>query len=116
ALPVHSMKIIAALASLAFAAAAAEPLADKTFVAWVAPANLEQRGGGVLGLEDSQGRFDSLVFGELAPARWMAGSEMFRRTDRAQDAWAAETEKGPVQIAVVYRGKDVAIFRNAKEY
>ena len=51
-------------------------LADKTLVVWVAPANLTQRGGSALTITDGSDRFDGIVFGELAGAKWMAGSEM----------------------------------------
>ncbi|HOH31321.1 MAG TPA: hypothetical protein PLC40_16705, partial [Candidatus Hydrogenedentes bacterium] len=47
---------------------------DKTLVAWVTPANLTQRGGSVLTIEKSGGVFDAIVFGEIAPGKWMAGS------------------------------------------
>jgi beta-fructofuranosidase len=56
-------------------------------VAWVAPANLTQRGGSVLTLDDGQGHFDGIVFGELAAGKWMAGSDNYRRTEKNQDAW-----------------------------
>ena len=38
---------------------------DKTLVAWVSPANFDQRGGGVLTLENPGDVFDAVVFGEL---------------------------------------------------
>ena len=91
---------------------------DKTLVAWVAPANLEQRGGGVLTLE--AGSFDAIVFGEQAQGRWMAGSEMFRRAQAAadQEKNLRETAKPEelVQIATVYAGRSVTLYRNGKRY
>ncbi|MCY2989533.1 MAG: hypothetical protein NTY19_16905 [Planctomycetota bacterium] len=66
-------------------------IADKTLVAWVAPANLTQRGGSVLTLEDPHGCFDGIVFGELSPGRWMAGSDNFHRTQRNQAHYPTET-------------------------
>ena len=60
------------------------PLKDKTLVAWVAPANLTQRGGSVLTIEKSGGVFDAIVLGEIVPAKWMAGSDGFRRTKQQQ--------------------------------
>jgi len=93
-------------------------IADKTLVAWVSPGNLTQRGGSVLTLENPGGEFDAIVFGELQPAKWMVGSDGFRRTQKEQDPYPAETA-GPnalVQIAIVYRGKEVAIFRNGRPY
>src|SRR5512136_2208253 len=90
------------------------PLKDKTLVAWVAPANLTQRGGSVLTIEKSGGVFDAIVFGEMAPAKWMAGSNGFARTQKDQAGAAAETAapSALVQIAVVYKGKQVTLYRN----
>lgn len=115
------------LVALSFAATtglltvpAAEPtlLQDKTLVAWVAPANLTQRGGSVLTLFGSEGAFDGIVFGEIAPEKWMAGSENYQRTEKQQAAWPAETADGNtlVQIAIVYRGNEVITWRNGVEY
>ena len=53
-------------------AGAAEPmdaLRDKTLVAWVSPANLTQRGGSVLTINDGRGPFDGIVFAERTPAK-----------------------------------------------
>lgn len=107
------------LAGLPAASRAAEiPLVDKTLVAWVAPANLSQRGGSVLTIEDDAARFDALVFAELAPARWMAGSDFHRRSLRKQDTLAAETagRNTLVQLAVVYRGPEVIVYRDGTDY
>ncbi|APW62066.1 GH32 C-terminal domain-containing protein [Paludisphaera borealis] len=93
-------------------------LRDKTFVAWVAPANTFQRGGSVITVQTPGKSFDALVFGELQSGRWMAGSEGFRRSSHDQAAWPAETAdpRTVVQIAVAYHGKEVAIYREGKPY
>jgi sucrose-6-phosphate hydrolase SacC (GH32 family) len=98
--------------------AAPAPLHDKTLVAWVAPANLTQHGGSVLTLDDRHSHFDAIVFGELAPARWMAGSDLFNRTQREQQAFPAETADAAtlVQIAIVYQGTQVTVYRNGQLY
>jgi hypothetical protein len=95
-----------------------QPLRDKTLVVWAAPANLTQRGGSALTIDDSQSHFDGLVFAERAPAKWMAGSDHYRRSDLKQDAWPAETADANtfVQMAAVYRGNELTVFRNGKEY
>jgi sucrose-6-phosphate hydrolase SacC (GH32 family) len=95
-----------------------EPLGDKTLVAWAAPANLDQRGGSVLTLEDGAGQFDAIVYGERAPRRWMAGSEMFHRTQADQEPNAQEDAAlGKfVQVAIVNKGRHVALYRNGKPY
>ncbi|MCC7374681.1 MAG: GH32 C-terminal domain-containing protein [Verrucomicrobiales bacterium] len=108
---------IVLLLSVPVLAAEAPPLRDKTFVVWVAPANLTQRGGGVLTVQTPGGStFDSMVFGELSPGKWMAGSDGFARTQRDQAAVAPESTdpRTLVQIAVVYQGNQVSIFRNGQ--
>ena len=93
-------------------------LKDKTLVVWVSPANLTQRGGSALTIDNDRGGFDGIVFGELAPGKWMAGSDGFARTERNQDAFPAEiAEAGTfVQMAMVYRGAQVTAFRNGVVY
>ncbi len=93
-------------------------IGDKTLVAWVSPANLTQRGGSVLTLEKSGGTFDAIVFGEIAPAKWMAGSNGFARTKTEQDDFAAETadSKSSVSIAIVYQGPQITLYRNGSKY
>ena len=93
------------------------PLKDKTLVAWVSPANLTQRGGSVLTLEKPGGIFDAVVFGELAPATWMPGSDGFRRTKKEQGDFPKETAAaGPlVQVAMVYKDRQVTVFRNGQQ-
>jgi len=102
------------------AAAAAEepPLIDKTLVVWAAPANLSQRGGSALTIDDGRDNFDAIVFGELAPGKWMAGSDFFRRTQKKQDAFPAETAdaKTFVQLAIVYFGQQVTVYRDGRLY
>jgi len=90
---------------------------NKTLVAWAIPANLTQRGGSVLTIQSGD-RFDAIVFGEKAPARWMAGSNFWRRTQGNQGGYPAETAdaKTMVQIAIVYDGGDIRIYRNGKPY
>jgi beta-fructofuranosidase len=87
---------------------------DKTLVAWVSPNNLDQRGGSVLTLEKGGGTFDGIVFGELTPGKWMAGSDGFRRTKRDQADFPGEAAaNGPaVQIAITYKGREISIYRN----
>jgi hypothetical protein len=100
-----------------------EPLAQtlraKTLEAWVRLDNLDQRGGGgVLSVESLDGvTFDSLVFAEREPRRWMAGSNVFART---QDFGApAESEAGDrsVHVAIVYSADGtITGYREGKPY
>lgn len=101
---------------------AAEPFSgltgDKTLVVWSSPANLSQRGGSVLTVDDRPSHFDGIVFGELEPARWMAGSEFYRRSQRDQSTVPQERadSRATVQIALVYQGKLVTIYRDGQVY
>lgn len=111
------MKPMLALAAVAACAQAAEPIREKTLVVWAAPANLAQRGGSALTIEKSGGSvFDAVVFGELAPGKWMAGSDGFNRTKKEQQSFPAENSTDTAaQIAISYRGRSVSIFRNGEE-
>ena len=90
---------------------------DKTLVAWVIPANLTQQGGSALTIQSGD-RFDAIVFGERARGRWMAGSNYFRRTQPNQNHYPAETADAGamVQIAIVYDGDEIRIYRNGEPY
>jgi hypothetical protein len=94
------------------------PITDKTLVAWVCLSNLTQQGGSALTLQAPNQEFDAIVVGELAPGKWMAGSDFWRRTSRHQAHYPAENA-GPdtlVQVAVVYHGHEITICRNGQEY
>lgn len=97
-------------------AAPESPLVDKSLVVWVAPANLTQRGGSALTIEDGSDHFDGIVFGELKSATWMAGSDAFARTQQDQSNIPAETIEGTtfIQLAIVYRGKQISLYRNGQ--
>jgi len=90
---------------------------DKTLVAWVVPADLTHRGGSVLTIQ-SDDQFDGIVFGELQQGKWMAGSDFHKRTEKAQDNYMPETadSKTMVQMAIVYKGDEILIYRNGESY
>jgi sucrose-6-phosphate hydrolase SacC (GH32 family) len=96
---------------------AAELLRDKTLVAWVVPANLTQRGGSVLTIEKPGGVFDGIVLGEIALAKWMPGSDMYKRTKREQEDFPVETAGSQtlVQVAIVYYGRQITLYRDGTQ-
>lgn len=88
-----SLPIILLLANAVALSRAAEScgeISDKTLAAWLSPANLQQRGAGVVSMMRGE-QFDAIVLGEIQQGRWMPGSDYFRRTARNQAAWPAET-------------------------
>ena len=93
-------------------------LRAKTLEAWVALADLTQRGGGVITIETDSGViFDSIVFAEMDAGRWLAGSNNHRRSRAV--AGPAETAKPGelIHIAIAYRADgSIALFRNGQPY
>ena len=93
-------------------------LKAKTLEAWVQLATLQQAGGGVVGVQTIDGhRFDSIVFGEKEPNRWMAGSEGFVRYQSFQAGEETEAAMRPVHIAIVYsEDGTVTAYRDGQPY
>ncbi|MBI3878326.1 MAG: DUF1553 domain-containing protein, partial [Verrucomicrobia bacterium] len=93
-------------------------LREKTLEAWVSPANLDQRGGGVISVESTAPHaFDALVFAEKDPRQWLAGSDFFHRT-RALDGPQETAAPGEfIHVAIAYRADGtVSVFRNGALY
>ncbi|MFM7077169.1 MAG: DUF1553 domain-containing protein, partial [Planctomycetaceae bacterium] len=105
------------LAASARTAPLAADIGAKTLEAWVALANLEQRGGGVVAIDTTVGNFfDAIVFGEIEPGRWLAGSDFFNRTE--PPGGAAETEPGRlIHIAITWAADGtVTLFRDGEPH
>jgi len=90
-------------------------IGDKTLLAWVQLANLDQRAGSVLTLQDLR-EFDGIVFAEVRPRTWMPGSHVFHRTNTRQESWPVETAAPDriVQVAIVYRGAKISLARDGQ--
>jgi len=90
---------------------------DKTLVSWVTLANMTQRGGSALTIQQGD-QFDGIVFGETEAGRWMAGSDNLARTQGKQGANPAEPSDAqtPIQMAIVYAGGRISIYRNGTSY
>jgi sucrose-6-phosphate hydrolase SacC (GH32 family) len=90
---------------------------DKTLVSWVSLADRGVTAGSVLTVQLGH-RFDGIIYAELSPRRWMAGSDTFSRTQRKQDAFPVETAGGEalIQMAIVYEGDRISIYRDGEPY
>lgn len=91
---------------------------EKSFAAWVKLDSLDQSGGGAMTLQvPGKDLFDSLVFGEREPARWMAGSNGFSR----YQSFGAPAEdiagERPVHMVLTYaEDGTIRAFRNGVPY
>ncbi|MDF1659496.1 MAG: DUF1553 domain-containing protein, partial [Verrucomicrobiales bacterium] len=78
-------------------------LSAKTLEAVVELESLDQRGGGVITVQDSKGsNFDSIVFAEKRPQRWLAGSDRHRRTANFNGPDETEAKNRPVRLTFTY--------------
>ena len=114
----YLVTLLAVAVALVTHGAAPVPLQDKTLVAWVVPANLTQQAGSALTIDDGQSHFDGIIFAELAPRKWMPGSDGHTRSWKEQGNWPEETTdaKTFVQIAIVYQGREVTMYRDGRKY
>ncbi|MBC8351714.1 MAG: DUF1553 domain-containing protein [Planctomycetes bacterium] len=93
-------------------------LTEKTLEAWVLVPNLDQRGGGVISVEQTGGAvFDAIVFGEREPRRWMAGSNGFVRTQSFAGYEETVAAREFVHIAIVFaRDGTITGYRDGQVY
>jgi hypothetical protein len=93
-------------------------LGEKTLEAWVYLPTLKQSGGGVLGVQTLRGEvFDSLVFGEKKPLRWLAGSDFFRRTRELAGPDETARPDESIHLAITYAADGrIALYRNGRPY
>jgi Protein of unknown function (DUF1553)/Protein of unknown function (DUF1549)/Planctomycete cytochrome C/Concanavalin A-like lectin/glucanases superfamily len=93
-------------------------LTAKTIEVWVRLDNLEQRGGGVIGIQTrSGGLFDAIVFGEQEPGFWMAGSEFFRRYRKIGAQPEKEAVNRAIHVAITYASDGtICVYRDGEPY
>jgi len=86
---------------------------DKTLVSWVILDNMEADGGSILTLQDGE-RFDGIILSEEGDS-WIAGSDHDRGTRKDSDSASiiAPGIDKIEQIAIVYQGDEIRIYRNA---
>jgi len=93
-------------------------LKAKTLQARVMLNDLKQRGGGAITVQTLDGaQFDSIVFGESQPQRWLAGSDFHRRTKPFNGTDEVEAKDQPVVFTIVYHTDgSITGYRNGKPY
>jgi hypothetical protein len=95
-----------------------DALQEKTLEAWVQLDRLDQRGGGVLTVQSSDGRvFDSIVFGEKRPRHWLAGSNFFEQTKDFGGPPEQAAAGKAVHLILLYDSKGgIRCYRNGELY
>ena len=111
-----TIAVLAAITILVMGASA-HAGTDKTLVSWVTITDKNVRAGSVLTVQAGP-EFDGIIFAERAPRRWMAGSHGFQRTGENPESFPEETadKNTQVQMAIVYKGNQVSIYRDGKGY
>ena len=109
--------VLVAAMVLVMGGAAGAANTDKTLVSWVTLTDKNIRAGSVLTVQVGPA-FDGIIFAERAAGKWMAGSDGFRRMGGNPNAFPPETadKKTLVQMAIVYKGGQISIYRDGKEY
>jgi hypothetical protein len=80
--------------------------------------NIEQQGGGALGIQTLDGNvFDSIVFAESEPGQWLPGSERHLRTQDPGGPRETDADKRPLWLTMTY-AKDgtIQVYRNGARY
>lgn len=93
-------------------------LAEKTLAAVVQLDTLDQRGGGIMTVQDLQGGiFDSIVIGEMRKKHWLSGSNTFARTLDFEGKEETEAVRTPVHLAFTYESDGtIRAYRNGEIY
>ncbi len=96
----------------------AKPLHAHSLEAWVQLDSLNQKGGGVVGVQSLDGNiFDSIVFAEIQPKHWLAGSEFHNRTSNFGGKPEKTASETPVHLAITYdTDGTIRGYRNGKPY
>ncbi len=93
-------------------------ITEKTFEAWLSTSNLEQHGGGIVGLEQIKTHaFDTVVYAEKQRRKWLAGSNNHRRSEQTEGAEENSGTNDTIHVAISYAADGrISVFQNGKPY
>ncbi|MFT5467229.1 MAG: hypothetical protein ACI8UO_002333 [Verrucomicrobiales bacterium] len=90
-------------------------LKAKTFEIWFRLPRLDQRGGGLMGVQE--GKFDTIVLGERKPQHWISGSNGFQRTEDFPSSTPEEAIDELIHLVMVYEEDGTTrLYRNGEAY
>ncbi len=89
----------------------------KTLEVRFVPHNLEQRGGGVMGIQGQGDFFDTIVLGERQPRHWISGSNGFSRTLDFPGSSPEQKQNELIHLVMVYEADGTTLlYRNGQPY
>ncbi|MCH7725412.1 MAG: DUF1588 domain-containing protein [Planctomycetes bacterium] len=92
-------------------------LKAKTLEVWCKPHDLNQRGGGLMGIQGPGDFFDTIVLGERKPRHWISGSNGFSRTLDFPDSTPESESNQMLHLAMVYQPDGTTtLYRNGVPY
>ena len=92
-------------------------LKAKTLEVWCKPHDLNQRGGGVMGIQGQGDFFDTIVLGERQPRHWISGSNGFSRTLDFPASTPEEETEELLHLVMVYNPDGTTrLYRNGVKY
>lgn len=93
-------------------------LSAKTLEARFVLQTLDQRAGGVMSVQTTDGQqFDAIVFAEQQARRWMAGSDFFNRTESVDGPAEDSAGSASVCLSITYaEDGTISIYRNGVPY
>ena len=79
--------------------------------------NLDQRGGGLIGIQGPGDFFDTIVIGERQPRHWISGSNGFSRTLDFPESTPEDKTNQLLHLTMVYQEDGTTtLYRNGKPY
>ncbi len=92
-------------------------LKARTLEVWCSVPDLNQRGGGVMGIQGPGDFFDTIVLGERKPRHWISGSNGFSRTEDFPDSQPESSTDERLHLAMVYADDGTTtLYRNGIPY
>ena len=92
-------------------------LKAKSLEVWCQVHNVDQSGGGVMGIQGPGDFFDTIVIGERQPRHWISGSNVFARTEDFPESTPETKADELLHLAMTYaEDGTTTLFRDGKPY
>jgi hypothetical protein len=92
-------------------------LRAKSLEVWFLLKNLDQKGGGVMGIQGAGDFFDTIVLGERMARHWISGSNGFSRTNDFAGSKPEESVNQMIHLIMTYQPDGrITLYRNGELY